>query len=1015
MSQIQKLYSWSFLNHLQKSVNHPLQTAQLLLDELKRTQQLLFSEQLTQVHAKSTEEEAFTNRAIVHRLLYLVEKSLYHGLKDIAFFGFTEWFDYAENVVLNGAPQVLSRVRKATRSRLGRSRVLIRLLLKSGSLADYLNALVANRDLTTQYYEDWAILRREEQCSILIMLVESVNGLKFESILYEKGIDDVDYWITVPFSSNALLEREVADQRLIRPQEAVSTSLSTQTKGSTILPSSGSASNQSWGDAVLQSTSTTVFQWLGNILQEGPPPSHEPPPPPRKSSTFASPSSPDSKSSSIDQMIDFTPLPINTSPVIKDLLQFDDVSTQESTSTVQDVKKEEKTKDFVEELKKAEELLRKSEQENEKKTEDIREMLEQLKDRDMVADRLAQENLQLSTQLSKLQEVVSQQQFFDQENQQLRKDLNEAFVRLEEMGELIASSSRHSEEIKTSLQVEKDSNQERERENLGKISELTSEVELLRAQNQQLSTLLTQKENDHQQSQLHQQTQQDLTQQHLRDELDLVHQQNQQLQLQVSQQQQITEQKQEQEKEDEIKGSSDHEKTKNRIEEELQVQNQKLEQQLINQQQEHQQRLHEQQQQQQEQTRGLVQQQQELAQQQQQANTQLQQQLEELRLQNQQLLNEISQQNQQREVRQQQEQQNEKVVREEAEDTPSELQLLLTAREIELDEARTIIAQLTDRVNSLEEAAAQAQLHKTRPEKRSSEKRTLSRAQSSNLSPSSTPSQPHQEPVIVPPSLHTPQSSLSSINRTSTPNRVRRSQLNPSPMLQEKLAVFSSESPAPAPSANITLGRSSSSASVLLHRSAADKERDKELVVDLGQGVKRIGSLRFEMFDDFDDALRLLKHPSSFSGWLLLGYTNQNTLTLQKWCLDGSIYSAEHREGEPLFPDETQEVNLETMQKNVLSSLVQNLDNNQLQYSIIRLFVGDSGRKESTTHTTRDIFVTWVGPSLPTIELAKKKFHLGDIKKVVQFHRELNAFGKTHFDEATLKYLLVTPSESTIN
>jgi hypothetical protein len=61
-----------------------------------------------------------------------------------------------------------------------------------------------------------------------------------------------------------------------------------------------------------------------------------------------------------------------------------------------------------------------------------------------------------------------------------------------------------------------------------------------------------------------------------------------------------------------------------------------------------------------------------------------------------------------------------------------------------------------------------------------------------------------------------------------------------------------------------------------------------------------------------------------------------------------------------------------------VEELKPHLEDNQIQYALVRL--GGIQHKGSLKVTTRDIFITWIGPAVGIIEKGKKTAYLGDVE-----------------------------------
>jgi len=102
-------------------------------------------------------------------------------------------------------------------------------------------------------------------------------------------------------------------------------------------------------------------------------------------------------------------------------------------------------------------------------------------------------------------------------------------------------------------------------------------------------------------------------------------------------------------------------------------------------------------------------------------------------------------------------------------------------------------------------------------------------------------------------------------------------------------------------------------------------------------------------------------------GWVLLRYSGPNQISLQGVGFGG------------------------------VSELVAQLEDNQIQYGLIRL---------PPDPLQKDIFMQWVGPKVSKIEQGKKSEHLADLKKLLgPAHAELTALTKKNFNEAKVREL----------
>jgi hypothetical protein len=113
------------------------------------------------------------------------------------------------------------------------------------------------------------------------------------------------------------------------------------------------------------------------------------------------------------------------------------------------------------------------------------------------------------------------------------------------------------------------------------------------------------------------------------------------------------------------------------------------------------------------------------------------------------------------------------------------------------------------------------------------------------------------------------------------------------------------------------------------------------------------------------EAQAALFNINSTSGWLLLSYVGPST-----------VHFAAGGEG---GPDE----------------LSQQLQDDQIQYALIRVAAPPLG---SSKATTRDVFITWIGPGVGIIEKGKKTAFLGDVQQYLQpFHADVTVLNRRNF------------------
>mmetsp|Transcript_26502 Transcript_26502/g.36942 ORF Transcript_26502/g.36942 Transcript_26502/m.36942 type:complete len:206 (-) Transcript_26502:30-647(-) len=155
------------------------------------------------------------------KLCFVLEKILSHGLIDTAIFGKTYFWAFVKNIdeCLPSTQAIVTAVCSATRSSCGKGRVFLRLVLNQKSLADCLSALVWNRVLVEKHYRAVALLRKDDDVSIFLLLLENLNGVNFSLRTIDPSLDNENYWSTVSFSSSFNIQEKVAKQREREKQE----------------------------------------------------------------------------------------------------------------------------------------------------------------------------------------------------------------------------------------------------------------------------------------------------------------------------------------------------------------------------------------------------------------------------------------------------------------------------------------------------------------------------------------------------------------------------------------------------------------------------------------------------------------------------------------------------------------------------------------------------------------------------------------------------------------------------
>jgi hypothetical protein len=127
--------------------------------------------------------------------------------------------------------------------------------------------------------------------------------------------------------------------------------------------------------------------------------------------------------------------------------------------------------------------------------------------------------------------------------------------------------------------------------------------------------------------------------------------------------------------------------------------------------------------------------------------------------------------------------------------------------------------------------------------------------------------------------------------------------------------------------------------------------------------------LRIDNESELREAQAALFNINSTSGWLLLNYVGPSTVHFSAGGEDG------------------------------IEELLQQLEDDQIQYGLIRFSFEENGRTN-----IKDVFISWIGSSVGIIEKGKKLTFLGDAQSYLQpFHADVTVSNKNNF---TLENLL---------
>jgi len=160
----------------------------------------------------------------------------------------------------------------------------------------------------------------------------------------------------------------------------------------------------------------------------------------------------------------------------------------------------------------------------------------------------------------------------------------------------------------------------------------------------------------------------------------------------------------------------------------------------------------------------------------------------------------------------------------------------------------------------------------------------------------------------------------------------------------------------------------SPSGSILLHEPLKGSPSGTPPIGTPSSGTPPLKALKIEeKKDELREAQAALFNVNSQSGWLLINYVGPNV-----------VHFAAGGEGD-------------------VDEIKQHLQDDQIQYGLIRL--GNIQEKGTLKVTLRDVFVTWIGPSVGIIEKGKKSSFLGDVQAYLQpFHADLTVLNKRNFN-----------------
>ena len=71
------------------------------------------------------------------------------------------------------------------------------MVLNEQSLSDCMSALVWNGALVEKYYKPFSLLRKEDDVSILLLLLENLSNVQFKMQTNDPALDEPEYWTTL--------------------------------------------------------------------------------------------------------------------------------------------------------------------------------------------------------------------------------------------------------------------------------------------------------------------------------------------------------------------------------------------------------------------------------------------------------------------------------------------------------------------------------------------------------------------------------------------------------------------------------------------------------------------------------------------------------------------------------------------------------------------------------------------------------------------------------------------------
>ena len=141
----------------------------------------------------------YSDNIVVTELCASLESVFMHGLidKNIIRSSTTYW-DYVKNIKTTwvSGEEVITKIMKIPEisSDIGRARCFLRIALNEKRLLEYFTSLTSNEEITKKNYLAKALLREEEQVTIVKNFLRSIGDVRFSLSLIEERLNSADCW-----------------------------------------------------------------------------------------------------------------------------------------------------------------------------------------------------------------------------------------------------------------------------------------------------------------------------------------------------------------------------------------------------------------------------------------------------------------------------------------------------------------------------------------------------------------------------------------------------------------------------------------------------------------------------------------------------------------------------------------------------------------------------------------------------------------------------------------------------